>query len=58
MLHERIAKALGWTLEEVRSFSLPTLREVVRPISLKLAYEVTLQIQAGSIFEALTLMEK
>jgi hypothetical protein len=57
MLHERIAKALGWTVEEARSFSLPALREVVRPVSMKLAYEITLQIQFGSISEALSLVE-
>ena len=52
MLHERIAKALGWTVEEARSFSLPALRELVRPVSMKLALEITLQIQGGAIAEA------
>jgi hypothetical protein len=57
MLHERIAKVLGWTVEEARSFSLPALREVVRPVSMKLAYEITLQIQFGSISEAMSLVK-
>jgi hypothetical protein len=57
MLHERIAKVLGWTVEEAKSFSLPALREVVRPVSMKLAYEITLQIQFGSISEAMSLVE-
>ena len=55
MLHERIAEALGWTVEQARSFSLPTLPELVRPVSMKLAYEITLQIQGASIAEARTL---
>lgn len=29
-LHERVADFLGWSLRDVRSFSLPTLRELVR----------------------------
>jgi hypothetical protein len=57
MLHELIAKVLGWTVEEARSFSLPALREVVRPVSMKLAYEITLQIQFGSISEAMSLVK-
>lgn len=55
IMHERIAKALGWTVEEARSFSLPALREVVRPVSMKLAYEITLAIQNESIAEARSL---
>jgi hypothetical protein len=46
-MHERIAEALGWTVEQARSFSLPALREIVRPVSMKLALEITLQIQGG-----------
>ncbi len=57
MLHERIAEALGWTVEQVRSLSLPSLRELVRPVSMKLAYEITLQIQGGSIAEAQALRD-
>jgi len=31
-LHQRIAEALGWTVEQARSFSLPALRDLVRPV--------------------------
>jgi hypothetical protein len=41
-LHKRIAYALNWTEEETHSFSLPALRELVRPISPKLYHEITL----------------
>lgn len=41
-LHERIAKALGWTVKDVQSFSLPALRELVRDKHPKLAHEITL----------------
>lgn len=47
-LHERIATALGWTVDDVRSMSLQTLRDVVRPVSAKLAHEITNAIQSGS----------
>lgn len=47
-IHARIAEALGWTIEEVQSFSLQTLRDLVRPVSPKLAREITLSIP-GSI---------
>jgi hypothetical protein len=46
-LHERIAAALGWTVKETQSFSLASLRELVRPVSPKLAYELTVTIQTG-----------
>jgi len=29
-IRERIAKAIGWTVEDTKSFSLPTLREFLR----------------------------
>jgi hypothetical protein len=41
-LAARVALALGWTVDEVRSFSLPALRDLVRPVSPKLAHEITL----------------
>ena len=44
-LEDRIAQALGWSLADVRSFSLPTLRDFVRPVSAKLAHEITLTMQ-------------
>lgn len=51
-LRERIAAALGWTLGEVGSFSAQTLREVVRPVSPKLAHELDLAIQGGAYITA------
>jgi hypothetical protein len=45
MLHERIAAALGWTLAETKSFSLATLREMVRPLSPKLTHEITIAMK-------------
>lgn len=41
-LHARVAHALGWTEVEATRFSLPTLRDLVRPVSAKLAHEITL----------------
>lgn len=46
-LHERIAEALGWTVEDTRSVSYQGLRELVRPVSQKLAAEITGQIHSG-----------
>jgi hypothetical protein len=46
-LHERIAQALGWTVEQAQSFSLPALRDLVRPISPKLAAEISETISSG-----------
>jgi hypothetical protein len=42
-LHARIAEILGWTVEETQSFSLATLRDLVRPVkgSAKLVHEIT-----------------
>lgn len=45
MLHERIATALGWTVEQTQSFDLKSLRELVRPISAKLVHEITLAMK-------------
>lgn len=44
-LHERIAATLDWTVAETQGFSLPTLREMVRSKSPKLAREISLVIQ-------------
>lgn len=41
-LRDRVAEALGWTVEETKQFSLSTLRDLVRPISRKLTRELTL----------------
>lgn len=48
-LHERIAKTLGWTVEQARSFSLAALRDLVRPVSSKLASEIDSEIQSGRV---------
>jgi len=44
MDRERIAKLLGWSVADTQSFSLPALREMVRPLSEKLTHEITLEI--------------
>jgi len=49
-LHERIAAALGWTVAEVRSFGLPSLRDMVRPVDAKLAYEITWFMQGPDYY--------
>jgi len=46
-LHARIAAKLGWTERETHSFSLPALRDMVRPVDPKLASEITDQIHSG-----------
>ena len=46
-LHERVADALGWRVEDAQSFSLLSLRELVRPVSPKLAYLLTQEIDRG-----------
>jgi hypothetical protein len=40
-LHERVAKKLGWTVEQTKQFSLISLREIVRHVSPKLANDIT-----------------
>ena len=47
-LHTRIAEALGWTEAEVKSFSFQSLRDIVRPVSQKLANELEAAIRTGS----------
>lgn len=47
-LKERIAQALGWTVEQTNTFSLHALRDLVRPVSPKLAHELSEAIQSGS----------
>jgi hypothetical protein len=48
-LHERIAEALGWTVEEAQSFSLQSLRELVRPVSPSLADDLSQRIGSGTL---------
>lgn len=47
-LHQRIAQALGWTEEQTHSFSLAALRDLVRPVSTKLAHEIDVVLASGS----------
>jgi hypothetical protein len=47
-LRRHIAEALGWSEADVRSFSLPMLREVVRRKSPKLAAEIDQYLVAGA----------
>ena len=49
-LHQRIANALGWTLDEVRQFSLPSLRALVRRTHPKLAREITLYTRSPDYY--------
>ena len=51
-LKERIAEALGWTVGEVNSFSLQTLREVVRPVAPKLAHELDVAVRSQAYITA------
>lgn len=44
-LRQQIADKLGWTLEETMQFSLPSLRNIVAPISPKLAHEISCAMQ-------------
>jgi hypothetical protein len=46
-LHTRVADTLGWKKSEVRSFSLATLREMVRKKNPKLASQISDVIQGG-----------
>lgn len=43
-LHERVAEALGWSLQAVQSVPLQGLRDLVRPVSDKLARELSQEI--------------
>ncbi len=43
-LHARIAKTLGWSERQVKTFSLPSLRELVALSDRKLADEITAAI--------------
>jgi len=45
-LHEQIAKALNWPLQDTYTRSLPSLRELVRPVDAALADEITRTMQA------------
>lgn len=48
-LAQRVADALGWSVSDVHSFSLPALRELVRSVSDKLAHELTCAMATGRV---------
>jgi hypothetical protein len=50
-MHIRIAKALGWTVQKTQTLSLPALRELVRPISPKLANAISECIRTGVLVD-------
>lgn len=47
-LTERVAAALGWSVEDVQSMSYQSLRDLVRPVSEKLAAELTSAMRSGA----------
>lgn len=47
-LHERVAKALGWSTTDVQSMSMHALRDLVRPVDPGLAQELSYAIQSGA----------
>jgi hypothetical protein len=47
-LHDRIAKALGWSTRDVQSLSMQSLRDLVRPVDADLAREMDYVIQSGA----------
>jgi DNA-binding cell septation regulator SpoVG len=49
-LHARIAQALNWKEEETKQFSMQSLRDLVRPISPKLAQEISQAIQSKDYY--------
>lgn len=48
-IKERIATCLKWTVADVNSMSMQSLRELVRPVSQKLAAEITQVVQSGGV---------
>lgn len=46
-LHDAIAKALGWSDRDVKSMSLPALRDLVRPVNRALADEISHVLARG-----------
>lgn len=47
-LHDRIAKAIGWSMKDVQSLSMQSLRDLVRPVDPDLAREMDYAIQSGA----------
>lgn len=48
-LVRRIAEALKWSERDVTSFSTRALRDLLAPVSPKLALELTQDIQSGRV---------
>jgi len=55
-LHERAARALGWSVHDTQSMSMQALREVVRPVDPALAREMDFLIQSGAYVRGEPLM--
>jgi hypothetical protein len=49
-LRARVAAALGWTIANTESVSIPSLRELVRTMSPKLHHELTLVMSLPGYF--------
>jgi hypothetical protein len=47
-LRDRIARVLGWSAKDVDSFSLPTLRELIRPKHPQLVAEIDETLRTGA----------
>ena len=47
-LHGRIAATLSWRVDDVKKFSLQTLRELVRTKSQKVTHEIDDAIRTGA----------
>lgn len=48
-MRERIASAIGWSIEDTRRMSLQGLRSVVEHVSQKLAAALTNEIRSGRV---------
>jgi hypothetical protein len=48
-LTARIADILHWSTQDVRSVPIASLREIVRPVSPKLTYELTVLISGPTL---------
>jgi hypothetical protein len=57
-LHERAAKALGWSVRDAQSLSMQGLRELVRPVDPALAREMDYMIQSGAYIRGEPLARK
>ena len=47
-LHDRIAKALGWSTQDAQSLSMQSLRDLVRPVDPAIARKMDHVIQSGA----------